>query len=165
VSLFPPNPNAAAACLEFDRPVCGSDLSPYLDGLPDGYEIHRMDRTFLERISRLDEKINRYTSVENFLDKGLGFCIVRGDEIVCEAYADMEVMGTRELGVFTQRACWGKGLATIACAHLIKACEETGSRTYWDCVKLNLASVAVARKLGFRNQRGYKLLAWFPPSD
>jgi RimJ/RimL family protein N-acetyltransferase len=161
VDLFPPNPDAGAACLEFDRPIRSSDLSPYLDRLPVGYEIHRMDRTLLERCPGHDENIIRYGSIDNFLNKGLAICITRGDEIVCEAYADMDVMGVRELGVDTQETYRGQGLATIACAHLIEICEDSGSRTYWDCAKLNLASAAVARKLGFQNERAYKLLAWF----
>jgi hypothetical protein len=45
VNLFPAEPDAGAACLEFDRPVGCSDLSPYLGALPAGYEIHRMERT------------------------------------------------------------------------------------------------------------------------
>lgn len=161
VNLFPPNPDAGAACLEFDRSIGNSDLSPYLNRLPVGYEIHRMDRKLLERSPKRDEKIIRYGSLDNFLNKGLAVCIMRGDETVCEAYADMDVMRVRELGVRTQKAYRGQGFATITCAHLIKICEDFGCQTYWDCVKYNLASVAVARKLGFRNERGYKLLAWF----
>ena len=33
VSLFPPDPDAGAACLELDRPIGGSDLSPCLGRL------------------------------------------------------------------------------------------------------------------------------------
>jgi RimJ/RimL family protein N-acetyltransferase len=81
--------------------------------------------------------------------------------MVCDAYADMEIMGRREIGIATQAAYRKLGLATLACAHLIKLCEESGSQTYWDCARLNLASVALARKLGFQNEREYQLLAWF----
>jgi len=49
LELFPPDPDAGAECLEFDRPMGSSDLSPYLDGLPAGYTIQRMDRALLER--------------------------------------------------------------------------------------------------------------------
>jgi len=163
--LFPPDPDACAPCLELDRPSGSSDLSPYLDRLPTGYEIHRMDRALLAKIPRHDEKMIRYGGINNFTGKGLATCIMRGDEFVCEAYADMEVMGARELGVTTQIERRGQGLATIACAHLIRLVEQSGTqKTYWDCAKLNLRSVAVARKLGFGNVRGYKRLAWFPPN-
>ena len=165
VSLFPPDPDAGAPCLELDRPAGSSDLSPCLDRLPVGYKVRRMDRTLLAKTPRHDEKMIRYGAIDNFLNKGLAICIMRGDEFVCEAYADMEVMGVRELGVTTQKGYRGQGLATIACARLIKLCEESGcQKTYWDSAELNLRSVAVARRLGFRNERGYRRLAWFPPT-
>jgi RimJ/RimL family protein N-acetyltransferase len=93
----------------------------------------------------------------------MGVCILRGGEIASEAYADMDIMGVREIGIFTQPAYQRKGLATAACAHLIKLCEEAGAAAYWDCVRFNAGSVALAHKLGFQNERAYKLLAWFPP--
>lgn len=164
-SLLPPDPNAGADCLEFDRPVGSSDLSPYLRALPDGFSVRRMDRALLESSPKCDENLNRYGSLENLLARGLAVCILHRDEIVCEAYADMEILGTREIGIRTQAPYRKQGLATIACAHLIKLCEELGSRTYWDCVKLNRGSVSLARKLGFQNERAYRLLAWFKPQE
>jgi GNAT superfamily N-acetyltransferase len=165
VDIFPPDPDAGAACQEFDRPVNGSDLSSYLNRLPQGYEVRRMDRLLMARSPFVDETIIRYGSIDNFVDKGLDVGILRGDEIVCEASVDMAIRGVREVGVVTEKAHRGLGLATVACAHLIKMCDEEGCLTYWDCAKLNLASSTLARKLGFRNERGYKLLAWFPPKD
>lgn len=162
VDLFPPDPNAGAACIEFDRPNGSSDLSLYWDRLPDGYEIRRIDRTLFQQCPTYEAHVVRYGGTDNFLEKALGVCIMRGDEVVCESYADIDIMGVREIGIFTQKAHRRQGLATVACASLIKLCEESGSQTYWDCARLNLASVAVARKLGFRNERAYKLLAWFP---
>ena len=165
VERFPPNPDAGAECLEFDRPVGVSDLSPYLAELPVGYQIHRMDKALLERSPKHAENINRYGSIENFLSRGMAVCVTRDDEIVCEAYADMEIMGMREIGIRTQEPYRKQGLATIACAHLIKHCEETGAGTYWYCAKFNIGSVSLAHKLGFKNERAYKLLAWFQPRE
>lgn len=75
------------------------------------------------------------------------------------------IQGTRELGVTTQKAYRGQGFTTITCAYLIQLCEAAGSHTYWDCVRLNAESRAVARKLRFQNERAYKLLAWFKPKE
>lgn len=161
--LFPPNPDAGAECLEFNRPIGNSDLSPYLRELPGGYSIRRMDHALWERSPKREENLNRYDSVENFFARGIAVCILHRDQIVCEAYADMDVAGVRELGITTQTAYRRQGFATIACAQLIKLCEESGSGTYWDCVKLNHASAGLARKLGFQNERAYRLLAWFKP--
>ncbi len=54
----------------------------------------------------------------------------------------------------------GHGFGTTAVAHLLKWCDELSCATYWDCVKLNIRSLKIARKLGFGNERSYKLLAW-----
>jgi RimJ/RimL family protein N-acetyltransferase len=66
-----------------------------------------------------------------------------------------------EMGVTTRAQYQRRGYATLTCAHLIRACEERGYRTYWNCAKQNLASAAVARKLGYRREKVYRLLAWF----
>jgi RimJ/RimL family protein N-acetyltransferase len=164
-SYFPPNPDAGAECLEYDRPIGNSDLSPLLGNLPPGYSIQRMDSTLWVRSPKQEGNLIRYGSMENFLQHGIAICILCGRDLVCEAYADMEIYGTRELGIFTQKPYRGQGFATIACAHLIQLCEAAGSSTYWDCVRLNAGSRALARKLGFINERAYRLLAWFKPRE
>ena len=63
-------------------------------------------------------------------------------------------------GIFTQPAHRGYGYATIAVAHLIREIEATGYNTYWNCSKRNLASAAVARKLGYRVQKEYRCMVW-----
>lgn len=161
--LFPPDPQAGAECLEFDRPIGSSDLSPYLVEPPAGYSIRKMDRVLLEHSPKNEEILNRYGSLDNFLEKGCAVCILHGEDIVCEAYADMNILGMREIGVRTQEAHRRQGLATLTCAHLINLCEQAGSCTYWDCARLNAGSVSLARKLGFHNEKAYKLLAWFKP--
>jgi hypothetical protein len=163
VDLFPSSPDAGAECLEFDRPIGVSDMSAFLGKLPTGYRIQRMDKSLWEKSPRRDEDLNRYGSADNFLDRGIAVCITQTGATVSEAYADMEVMGVREIGIRTESAHRKKGLATIACAHLIQLCEEAGSGAYWDCVKFNAGSIALAYKLGFQNKRDYKLLAWFKP--
>jgi GNAT superfamily N-acetyltransferase len=165
VELFPPEPDAGAECLEFDRPLGCSDLSTFLGPLPIGYTLHRMDRVLLECSPRHDETLNRFGNIQNFLDFGIAVCIRHGEKIVCEAFADMEVEGFREMGIRTDEAYRRKGLATIACAHLITLCEREGCCLYWDCARLNAGSVSLAHKLGFQNERAYKLLAWFKKSE
>ncbi len=162
--LFPPNPSAGADALEYDRPIGASDLSHWLDGLPAGYEMHRMDEALWQRSPKRAEDTGRYRSMQNFLQRGLAACITCGDETACEAYADMAIDGVREIGIFTEAPYRGRGLATLACAQLITWCEHDGCSTYWDCAASNSASIALAHKLGFRNERPYKLLAWFGPS-
>jgi hypothetical protein len=164
VNSFPPDPQVGAECIELERPARGSDLSPYLV-LPAGFEAHRMTRELHEKSPRLDAILSRYGNLDNYLETGLDVCIVHGDEFVADAGADMDVGGIRELGVVTEKAYRkGLGFGTFVTAHLLKWCDELDCSTYWDCGKLNIGSLKIASKLGFGNERGYKLLAWFQPN-
>jgi hypothetical protein len=164
VDLFPPDPQAGAECLELDRPAGGSDLSPFLE-LPASFTVHRMGRELVEKSPRLEETLFRYGDLDNYLRTGLDVCILRGDEFVCEAGCDMDVGGVREAGVVVEPAYrGGNGFGTRVTAHLLRWTDELGVATYWDCVRLNIGSVKIARKLGYCNERSYKILAWFPPN-
>lgn len=162
--LFPPNPDDRVECLEFDRPVASKDLTPYLAQVPAGFSVQRMDRALLERSPRSEEYLSRYGSFETLLNHGIPVCVLHDSEPVCEAFADIQIGGVREIGIRTQKAYRLQGLATIACAYLIRLCDEDGSATYWDCVKANLGSVKLARKLGFQNERDYQALVFRPIS-
>jgi RimJ/RimL family protein N-acetyltransferase len=163
VEDFPPNPDAGADCLEFDRPVGASDLSAFLSPLPPGFTLQRMDWALLERSSKKEINLVRYGSIQHFLQTGLAVCILNGSETVCEAYADLAVNGVREIGITTQPTYRRQGFAAIACAHLIQHMENEGNAAFWDCARLNAGSRALAHKLGFQNARPYRLLAWFAP--
>jgi len=164
IALFPPDPEAGAECVELYRPAGGSDLTPFLD-LPPGYVAYRMGRELIEKSPRLDETLFRYSNLESYLRTGMDVCILHGEEFVCEAGADMDVGGVREVGVVTEHAYrGGRGFGTLVTAHLLKWCDELGCDTYWDCVRLNVGSLKIARRLGYGNEREYKILAWFPPN-
>lgn len=92
--------------------------------------------------------------------KGFGYCLMREDIILCEAFAGPLVDGLIEIGVGTHESHRRRGYATLTCAHLIRACEEKGYRTFWNTNKQNLASKALARKLGYRTEQEFRVLAW-----
>jgi RimJ/RimL family protein N-acetyltransferase len=162
LELFPPDPDDTVDCLEFDRPIGSSDLTPYLANISPGFTVQRMDRPLLERSPRRDEYLSRYGSFENLLDLSIAVCILHEGEAVCDAFADMEIKGRREIGIRTHKEYRWQGLATIACSYLIQLCEESGAATYWDCNKSNAASIALARKLGFQNEREYRAFVFKP---
>jgi RimJ/RimL family protein N-acetyltransferase len=104
--------------------------------------------------------IHMYGSVQEALKWGYGLCLMREDDLLCEAFAGPEANGVIEIGVETQPHHMHKGYATLTCAHLIYEMEQHGYRTYWNCDKNNLASAALARKLGYQTEKEYRLLAW-----
>jgi RimJ/RimL family protein N-acetyltransferase len=104
--------------------------------------------------------IGVYGSAEKALQEGIGLCLTRGQEILCEASAGPSSNGLIEIGVETKRDHRQHGYATWVCSCLIQECEGLGLRTYWNCDAQNPASIALARKLGYRSGKRYRLLAW-----
>jgi RimJ/RimL family protein N-acetyltransferase len=45
-------------------------------------------------------------------------------------------------------------------ARLIQEIEAMGGQTYWNCARQNVASAAVARKLGYRIEKEYRCMVW-----
>jgi GNAT superfamily N-acetyltransferase len=135
-------------------------LADLLRRLPVGFELCPIDRQLIERCEwRLD--IEFYCgSLDNFLVNGLGLCMVQGDEIIVEAYVSSFGDTHAEIGAVTRAPYRGHGYAPIACAYLIRACEQRGYHAYWSCDADNTASIRVARKLGSRQEKAYRILEY-----
>lgn len=156
LEILPPEPDIVSFGLEFtERPANGEGLEPFLGRVPRGCEIRGMDRGIFERCLWRDDVAGIYESPFGFLEKGIGFCLMRGDAILSEGYADFCSMGTMELRTITNERYRGLGYSTITCAHVVRACEERGYKTLWNCARTNVASASVARKLGYRSEREF----------
>jgi hypothetical protein len=159
IALLPSDLDYDGFTLDFtDRPI-GAGLDGYLQ-LPDGCTMRNLDRQLFERSEDCDFYSALYGSAQQVLEKVHARFLLHGDQICCEAYTYFAALGTIEIATSTREQYRGRGYATIACAHLIRACEQLGYQTYWNCARQNLASAAVARKLGYRTEKEYRLLAW-----
>ncbi len=138
----------------WDRPV-GEALEHILRPIPEGCEIRRVDAALYQRLADYNPQ-----SAETAFQNGIGFCLMRDDEILCEAFAGRLTNQILEMGVLTHKPYEGRGFGTLTCAHLVQACESAGFQTYWNCNAQNLPSVAIARKLGYRTIKPYRLLYW-----
>jgi RimJ/RimL family protein N-acetyltransferase len=128
--------------------------------MPEGCELRRVDAELMGRMSDHAAMVTAYGSEAAALGKGLGFCLMRGDDILSQTFTGPPSDGTIELGVETDEAHRGRGYATVTCAHLIRACEDMGLATFWNAAAQNAASIALARKLGYRRERPHRVLAW-----
>jgi GNAT superfamily N-acetyltransferase len=161
LQMLPAAPDYDGFTLDFtDRPI-GAGLDTFLQQLPDGCELRTLDRQLFERGEDRDFYSALYRSTEQALEHVGARFLMRGQDICCEAYAYFAAIGTIEIAVSTREQYRGRGYATIACAALIQECEQQGYQTYWNCARQNLASAALARKLGYRAEREYRLLAWY----
>ena len=128
--------------------------------LQDGYSILPRDAEHLKQSLDYEMTLNAFGTIENILQHTLGFVIVQDGYVVCEASTGAPAHGRIEIGVNTVEAHRQRGLATLACSHLIEACETNGYSTWWDCAKQNVASTNLARKLGYQNEREYRYVWW-----
>ncbi len=154
---LPADVDARIQRIEFlDREVVDSDLP----ALPSGTQIRPIDDELFERCEWRNEFNGTCNSPEAFCNGAPGICLMRGDDILCEAYAAWWGSGIAEIGAVTAEQHRRQGYGALTCEHLARSCESLGVRTSWTCDDDNAGSVAVARRLGFRAERPYELLVY-----
>lgn len=130
--------------------------------LPDGYAVHRIDRSLLERLGDNMPKHplgwiqNNWGGRENFLKHGFGFCVLHGDRMVSWCIADCVRGDQCEVGIHTLLKYRKRGLATIAVAATVDYCFSNGyTAVGWHCSDDNVGSWKTAEKVGFVKERDY----------
>ena len=156
--LFPSAANYTGYTLEFTNRELQQDLPP----LPPDYELRRLDSSLGKQILGRNMLIRMFGSLPLALEWGYGLCLLRNTELLCETFAGPSANGVIEIGVETHPHHLHKGYAYLTCAHLVHTMEQLGYCSYWNCAKGNLPSAALARKLGYRTEREYRLQAWSP---
>ncbi len=64
-----------------------------------------------------------------------------------------------EVDIFTEEEYRGKGLGKVVASQFINECLKRGLVIKWDCFVSNMASLELARSLGFVFDKTYKLLS------
>lgn len=132
--------------------------------LPEGYRIQRIDRallnnpeiTFPAPLSDWFDYEEMWGSVENFLAKGVGFCVLHGKEAVAFCASDCVARDQIDVGIITAPSHQRQGLATLAVATTVEHCLSHGFHTIgWHCNAENVASWKTAEKVGFERNREY----------
>lgn len=143
----------------FEKDVNNLDINKikeFLNILPKDYELKRVDEEIAESKSfnELSEDfIGQFESVEDFINRGIGYVIIHNGRVVSGASSYSIYDGGIEIEVDTHIDYRRKGLATIVSAALIKECLEKGIYPSWDAANLN--SVSLAKKLGYILDKPY----------
>ena len=120
--------------------------------LPPGYQLRRID---LQLAPQAMGPI-AYTSAEEFVERGVGFCTLFNGEVVAKARSYINSSKAIEISIMTAPEHQGKGLATATGAALVAHCLEHRIEPYWSAS--NPISVRVAEKLGYVQSGSYELL-------
>jgi RimJ/RimL family protein N-acetyltransferase len=122
---------------------------------PQGYALHMVDRSMLSLGLRnthlvIEEMMSERPTVEDFLAKSFGFCVVAGDEIVGWCMSEYNTGDRFEIGVGTSEEHRRRGLALQTSRAVIGYGVARGySRVGWHCGADNMASNGLAQALGF----------------
>lgn len=135
-------------------------LKGYLDNLPEEFTLERLD---LETTRKLNNNMSMHISMffgspEEFIDKGFGFCIKHGGEVISIASTFTPFIDEFEIEVRTSNSgeYRRKGLATVVSSALIIDALERGFVPHWDAA--NEISVKLALKLGYTDPYPWEAL-------
>jgi GNAT superfamily N-acetyltransferase len=130
-------------------------------GIPEGYHISRID-LHLARLIDADssliseDHVRSFDSPKDFVERGIGFCVLRGERIVSGASSYAICDSGIEVQVNTHSDFRRKGLATAVSAALLAHCLEKGAEAHWDAG--NPISAELAKKLGYIPRGTYEVL-------
>lgn len=135
-------------------------LAPLFQALPPGYMLVPRDERLFAQSPDYADTLVTFGSLEAVMRLSRGMVILHDNQIVAEASTGAPAYRQIEVGVTTHEHYRQRGLATVACAALISACEAEGLATWWDCAAQNLASVRLAGRLGYGSGREYRYRWW-----
>jgi GNAT superfamily N-acetyltransferase len=124
--------------------------------LPTGFRLRPVDGGLAEKIGLPPT----WTSIDDFLARGLGFALLAGDEIASVCLSVFACQASLEIDVHTAKNYRRRGLAVITAAAFIEACLLRGQLPNWECFWENEPSAGLAGKLGFTAQPDYPVYFW-----
>jgi len=148
--------------LEFSR------CSFAADGLSLGYLEKLLDRSkFRDAIEPIDVRlasqfrrdsesyvdISAFDSAEDFVSRGIGFCLQVRERVVAAAFSSLVCSKGIEVSIFVEPEYRERGVATALGSRLVMYCLEWGLEPHWDAA--NLESCKLAEKLGYRRSGTY----------
>lgn len=158
--LVPAEPYWTGEAIDFEDRQPPSEEAGTLEGpADDGARVIALDPSTLPMTEWFDDTLHAFGSVERWLELGVGRAVMIGDEMAAEAMAGPRCRGLMEMGVVTREQFRRRGYGTLVSRLTARACERRGDRVWWNANAGNAPSIAIARRLGFRSERRYELVA------
>ena len=145
--------------LQLRRPNRFFESEPWVDALPEQFSISEINHGNFAQCNWGQYALSIYGDKERFFQNALAICLLDQGNIACESYGYI-ANGQAEMGVITDPKYRGQNLGTILCAILLDYCYQNNLEPIWNCDAHNTASAAIAKKLGFVEERTYLALKW-----
>lgn len=117
--------------------------------LPAGYELKEIDNQLLMKISGKIVPTLFWKDVNDFLEKGKGYCITCENDIASWAFSATVSTKEIDIGIETDAKYKQQGLGIIVAKKMMQYIIEQAKEPVWACHYKNVASKKMAEKLGF----------------
>jgi GNAT superfamily N-acetyltransferase len=98
-------------------------------------------------------EISEFDSVEDFLERGLGYTVLDDEKVMGVAYSSLVCSAGIEVSIFVEERYRRKGVATALASRLLVESLKRGLRPNWDAA--NGESYRLAKKLGYTFVEAY----------
>jgi hypothetical protein len=128
--------------------------------------LQKVDRHLLFSLSAgnkefLFSKLIRFRgSVDTFLNTGLRYVLVDGEEIASLCCSGFVARNIHVIDIETEVSHRRKGYAETVARAFVAECIEKHLQPHWDCMAENTASARLAEKLGFTQSHVYTLYSF-----
>ena len=160
--LLPPKPYYQGRAIDFtDRVAPPDEAGLVARKPPNGLRLVELDAELLPRTEWAEDTIHAFGSAGAWAERGIGFCLLDDDVVVvAQGMAGPRARGLLEMGVWTRPSHRRRGLGTLVSLHTAVACEARGDAVWWNTNADNVGSIQIARRIGFRTERPYDLVAY-----
>jgi GNAT superfamily N-acetyltransferase len=105
-------------------------------------------------------ELSDFDSVEDFIERAIGFAALDGDKVMGVAYSSLVYSAGIEISIFVEEPYRQQGVATVLAAKLLLECLIHGRRPNWDAA--NPESCKLAQKLGYEFAETYDSYYYLP---
>lgn len=133
-----------------------NNLEQLIKKLNPVYEIRQIDEDIYKEVLGIDWAADGccfFRSYGNFKKNGLGYVILKDDQVVCIASSYTSYKNTIGVTIGTLDEYRRQGLAAACAATLILECLERGIYPEWEASNMN--SVALSEKLGYHFDKAF----------
>ena len=120
------------------------------------FDIHRATENELRELYFLHDDISTYwETIDNFVGNGFSYIAKNADKIIGYVLSASICESVVEVDVWTNPEYRGQGISKLLCSHFIGYCHDNSLLPKWDCFEDNIASIKLAKTLGFVEKRKY----------